>query len=192
MAGVTRGVLSRLQHVAQAAGSRPVAAVNMQYCDAAFPNCNNVDTCDLFFGPVVSHPSVPSLLSLPPCSAPEVRVLAEDKTPMGVMATEDALAEARALGIDMIMVGGGGQSAPPTLLLCSAHACRWCLTRCPLWCASWSSASTTTSWRRPTRRQRRSSARQCECRPPAASAAAAATCAGGTVCDAGGWRRPVG
>ncbi|PSC69241.1 translation initiation factor IF-3 [Micractinium conductrix] len=36
--------------------------------------------------------------------APEVRVLAEDKTPMGVMATEDALAEARALGIDMIMV----------------------------------------------------------------------------------------
>ena len=37
--------------------------------------------------------------------APEVRVLAEDRTPLGVMPTRQALAEARALGVDMILVG---------------------------------------------------------------------------------------
>lgn len=33
-------------------------------------------------------------------------MLAEDRTPLGVMATRDALAEARALGVDMILVRG--------------------------------------------------------------------------------------
>lgn len=38
------------------------------------------------------------------CRAPEVRVLAEDRSPLGVMPTREALAEARSLGVDMILV----------------------------------------------------------------------------------------
>ncbi|KAL4419379.1 hypothetical protein ABPG77_002906 [Micractinium sp. CCAP 211/92] len=47
--------------------------------------------------------------------APEVRVLAEDKTPLGVMPTSAALAEARALGVDMIMVVP--DASPPVVRL---------------------------------------------------------------------------
>lgn len=36
-----------------------------------------------------------------------MRVLAEDRTPLGVMPTGQALAEARALGVDMILVSAG-------------------------------------------------------------------------------------
>jgi hypothetical protein len=51
------------------------------------------------------HPP-PFLLpcSPPPRSAPEVRVLDEDKSPLGVMSTSAALAQARAADCDLIMV----------------------------------------------------------------------------------------
>ena len=62
--------------------------------------------------PLLLAPNTPPSLGTPPphptppaCRrAPEVRVLAEDKTPLGVMSTPDALAEARAQGFDLIMV----------------------------------------------------------------------------------------
>ncbi|KAL4439793.1 hypothetical protein ABPG75_002794 [Micractinium tetrahymenae] len=47
--------------------------------------------------------------------APEVRVLAEDKTPLGVMPTGAALAEARSLGVDLIMVVP--DASPPVVRL---------------------------------------------------------------------------
>ncbi|EFN51121.1 hypothetical protein CHLNCDRAFT_141304 [Chlorella variabilis] len=45
--------------------------------------------------------------------AAEVRVLAEDKTPLGVMVTSRALAEARSLGMDLIMIVP--DAAPPVV-----------------------------------------------------------------------------
>ncbi|PRW33264.1 translation initiation factor IF-3 [Chlorella sorokiniana] len=47
--------------------------------------------------------------------APEVRVLAEDRSPLGVMPTRQALAEARAEGLDMILVVP--DAAPPVVRL---------------------------------------------------------------------------